>query len=62
MSEETPRVSASCLDDFKGRTIRIIGQVKSLQGESCILDSSGDVTVYLARVSINIWNSQFIES
>ncbi|KAA8906155.1 hypothetical protein TRICI_005188 [Trichomonascus ciferrii] len=44
MSEETPRVNASCLEDFKGRTIRILGKVKSLHGESCVIDANGDVT------------------
>jgi hypothetical protein len=55
MSEETPRVNASCLEDFKGRTIRILGKVKSLHGESCVLDANGDVTVYLARVSRRVF-------
>lgn len=58
MSEETPRVNASCLEDFKGRTIRILGKVKSLHGESCVIDANGDVTVYLARVSSRLYDDK----
>lgn len=48
----TPRVDASLLAKFEGRDVRIIGKVKSLHGETCVIDSRGDVVVHLTSVSV----------
>uniref|UniRef100_A0A060TC48 ARAD1D33242p n=1 Tax=Blastobotrys adeninivorans TaxID=409370 RepID=A0A060TC48_BLAAD len=56
----TPRVDASLLAKFEGRDVRIIGKVKSLHGETCVIDSRGDVVVHLTSVA-HLSQDQFYE-
>jgi len=47
----TPRITATYLDSFTSRTVRIIGKVTQLRGEQALIDSDGVVTVFLSRDS-----------
>ncbi|PUU81449.1 replication factor A protein 3 [Tuber borchii] len=51
MTEQTPRINAPLLQQYIGRTIRLVGKVSDVQGNGATLDSSGVVTVYLDRDS-----------
>ncbi|TVY76104.1 Replication factor A protein [Lachnellula suecica] len=51
MAETTPRILAPHLDSFTNRTIRIIGKVTQLRGETAILEASGPITCHLNRDS-----------
>lgn len=50
-SEATPRVNAKYLDSFTNQTVRILGRVVSLRGETATIDASGSINVHLNRVS-----------
>lgn len=52
MAEATPRVSANYLERFSGQTVRLIGKVTQLRGESALIDADGTVQVLVNRVSI----------
>ncbi|KAK2629213.1 hypothetical protein QTJ16_000033 [Diplocarpon rosae] len=45
----TPRITSQYLDSFTNKTIRLIGKVTQLRGDSAIIDSDGNVTAYLNR-------------
>ncbi|RKF55147.1 Replication factor A protein 3 [Golovinomyces cichoracearum] len=45
----TPRITSSHLDSFTNRTIRLLGKVTQLRGETAIVDSDGNVTLHLNR-------------
>jgi hypothetical protein len=47
----TPRITSAYLDSFTGKTVRMIGKVVQLRGEQAIIDSEGNVTIHLNRVS-----------
>ena len=49
-SEATPRVNARYLDSFTNQTVRILGKVVSLRGETATIDASGSINVHLNRV------------
>ena len=49
-SEATPRINAKYLDAFTNRTVRILGKVVSLRGESAVVEANGSIVVYLNRV------------
>ena len=49
-NEATPRINAAYLEQFTNRTVRIVGKVEALRGETATLDSNGPVTVHLNRV------------
>lgn len=51
MSEATPRITAPYLEAFSHRTVRILGKVAQIRGETGTLDSSGQITCHLNRVS-----------
>ncbi|ORY70602.1 replication factor A protein 3 [Leucosporidium creatinivorum] len=53
MERPTPRVNSARLQDHIGKTVRLIGKVISLEGESALLETSdsGQVTVKLSRTS-----------
>jgi hypothetical protein len=53
MAESTPRINASLRQSFVDRTIRIVGQLKSVDGDQGVLDASGDVTLQLTAVGNN---------
>jgi len=49
MTEHTPRVNAHYLGKFIGHTVRIVGKVSELHGDSAIIDAQGMVTLILSR-------------
>lgn len=49
-SEATPRINAKYLDAFTNQTVRLLGKVVSLRGETATIDASGTINVYLNRV------------
>ncbi|KAF6231473.1 hypothetical protein HO173_010225 [Letharia columbiana] len=48
-SEATPRVNAKYLDSFTNQTVRILGKVVSLRGETATIDANGTINVQLNR-------------
>ena len=49
-SEATPRINAKYLQPFTNQTVRILGKVSSLRGETATIEASGSVNVHLTRV------------
>ena len=49
-SEATPRINSQYLDSFTNQTVRILGKVTSLRGETATIDANGSVTIHLNRV------------
>jgi hypothetical protein len=49
-SEATPRISAKYLNPFINQTVRILGKVVSLRGETAVVDANGPITIFLNRV------------
>ncbi|RKF58471.1 Replication factor A protein 3, partial [Erysiphe neolycopersici] len=45
----TPRITSSHLDSFTNRTVRLLGKVMQLRGDTAIVDSDGNVTLHLNR-------------
>ncbi len=50
-SVSTPRVTAPYLDSHVGRNVVLVGKVVQLRGDSAVIDSDGNVTAILNRVS-----------
>ena len=50
MTEATPRVTQSQLQQFSHQTVRLLGKVQQLRGEQAVVDAGGQVTVFLNRV------------
>jgi hypothetical protein len=51
MAEQTPRINAKYLEKFVNHTVRIVGKVTELHGESAKIDASGTINLILTRVS-----------
>ncbi|KAI9720955.1 MAG: hypothetical protein M1828_005427 [Chrysothrix sp. TS-e1954] len=49
MSLYTPRISAPHLESFSNRTVRIIGKVVQLRGDTAVIDAGGQVECLLSR-------------
>ncbi|EME47830.1 hypothetical protein DOTSEDRAFT_60221 [Dothistroma septosporum NZE10] len=49
MSEATPRILASHLEQFSHRSVRIVGRVRQLRGETGTIDAGGQITCHLTR-------------
>jgi len=49
-SEATPRINAKYLDSFTNQTVRILGKVVSLRGETATIDANGTINIHLNRV------------
>ncbi|KAL1296581.1 hypothetical protein AAFC00_000078 [Neodothiora populina] len=49
MSEATPRITAEHLQQFSHKTVRILGKVTQLRGETATIDCAGQVTCHLNR-------------
>ena len=49
-NEQTPRVNSALLERFVGQTVRLVGKVAQLRGETATLDSSGNVLVHMTSV------------
>ncbi|KAF2501947.1 replication factor A protein 3 [Lophium mytilinum] len=47
MTEATPRILAPYLSQFQGQTVRILGKVVQLAGETAFIDAGGRVTLDL---------------
>jgi len=54
-SEATPRINAKYLESFMNQTVRILGKVVSLRGETATIDANGTINVLLNRVSATRW-------
>lgn len=50
-SEATPRINARYLDSFTNQTVRILGKVVSLRGDTATIDANGTINVHLNRVN-----------
>ncbi|MCJ1247369.1 hypothetical protein MMC30_004583 [Trapelia coarctata] len=50
-NEATPRVNAPYLESFTNQTVRIVGKVTALHGETATLDAAGEVQIILNRES-----------
>ncbi|KAL9045485.1 MAG: hypothetical protein Q9214_001476 [Letrouitia sp. 1 TL-2023] len=48
-SEATPRVNARYLEAFVNQTVRILGKVVALRGDTATVDAAGTVLVHLNR-------------
>ncbi|MCJ1363533.1 hypothetical protein MMC16_002640 [Acarospora aff. strigata] len=57
MAEVTPRVNAPYLESFKGHTVRVLGKVVQLMGESAVINAGGEVRVLLNRDSHLVLNN-----
>lgn len=44
----TPRVSATYLDEFKAKNVRIVGQVTQVHGDQVAIDADGQVQLSLS--------------
>jgi len=51
-SEATPRINAQYLDSFTNQTVRLLGKVTSLRGETATIDANGSVNIHLNRVNL----------
>ena len=49
-TEATPRIDARYLETFTNQTVRILGKVVSLRGETATIDANGSITIHLNRV------------
>ncbi|MCJ1259860.1 hypothetical protein MMC24_007699 [Lignoscripta atroalba] len=50
-TEATPRINAQYLESFTNRTVRILGKVVALNGDTATVDAGGEVVVWLGRDS-----------
>jgi hypothetical protein len=57
-SEATPRINAKYLDSFTNQTVRILGKVVSLRGETATVDANGTINVHLNRVCVAVRGGQ----
>ncbi|MCJ1269243.1 hypothetical protein MMC22_009133 [Lobaria immixta] len=48
-SDATPRINAKYLDAFANKTVRVLGKVVSLRGETAMLEANGSIVVHLNR-------------
>ena len=46
-AESTPRVNARYLEEFVGQTVRIVGKVTALHGNTATVDAEGSITISL---------------
>jgi len=51
MTEQTPRVNATLLEQFTNRTVRIVGKVIQIRGDSATISSNGNIVVSVDRSS-----------
>ena len=51
MSDATPRINSTYLENFTNQTVRLVGKVVQLRGEQATVDSMGNVTAHLNRDS-----------
>ncbi|CAI6332633.1 unnamed protein product [Periconia digitata] len=47
---QTPRILATHLQQFQHKTVRMVGKVVELRGETAVIDAGGNVDVILNRV------------
>ena len=58
-TEATPRINAHYLETFMNQTVRILGKVVSLRGETAVIDANGSITVHLNRVCGSCSHNQY---
>jgi hypothetical protein len=49
-TDATPRITAPYLDSFTNITVRIVGRVEALHGDTATLDAGGPIRLLLNRV------------
>ncbi len=49
----TPRLTAPYLSHFPSQTVRLIGKVVQLRGETAVVDAGGEINVLLNRVRLS---------
>lgn len=54
MSEATPRINAQYLDHFNHQTVRIVGKVRQIRGETATIEANGSITLHLNKVRDDI--------
>ena len=59
-SEATPRINSRYLEQFLHQTVRVVGKVTSLQGETATLDAEGTVNIHLNRVRLDSTSGPFV--
>lgn len=50
MAEATPRINAEFLEHFSHKTVRIVGKVRQIRGETAVIDAKGSITLHLNKV------------
>ncbi|KAI9671378.1 MAG: hypothetical protein M1831_004287 [Alyxoria varia] len=48
-AEATPRITAEFLETFQNKTVRVLGKVVALRGETATIDAGGQINVLLNR-------------
>ncbi|KAI9247603.1 replication factor A protein 3 [Helicostylum pulchrum] len=61
MDKPTPRINSSLREKYAGKTVRIIGKIVSLSGNTAVLNSTdhGQVLVHLNGESQ--WGTDYVE-
>ncbi|KAF2225988.1 replication factor A protein 3 [Elsinoe ampelina] len=49
MAQATPRITAPYLEQFKHQTVRVLGKVTELRGETATIDAGGKINLLLNR-------------
>lgn len=49
----TPRLTAPYLSHFPSQTVRLIGKVVQLRGETAVVDAGGEINLLLNRVRLS---------
>lgn len=50
MSDQNIRINAPLLDKFVSHTVRIVGKVTDVRGDTAVIDAKGPITLILGRV------------
>lgn len=51
--EATPRINAPLLSNFVNQTVRIVGKVTGLQGDTATIEAQGSINLQLNRVRLS---------
>ncbi|KAI5854562.1 replication factor A protein 3 [Tricharina praecox] len=49
MSDQNIRINAPLLDKFVSHTVRIVGKVTDVRGDTAVIDAKGPITLILGR-------------
>jgi len=61
MAEQTPRINATMLENFAGKTVRMIGRVTTVRNDEVLIDSQGSVKLQVERQDANIIMGHAVE-